>query len=100
MSEDEKEALIQQMGRVVGYVPLGTRDLLNVLIHPDLIEFTKRYIESKDDASRCLAFDAPWNCAREAEARYENIKFGWLAGNGVGFSEWWCENCRKKVMGE
>jgi hypothetical protein len=97
--QEEKEALIERMQEIIGYVPVGTRDLLNVLIHPDLIEFTKAYVKSRDEASRCQKYKEPWSCAKEAEARYENIKYGWLgSGSGVGYAEWWCENCKKRVM--
>lgn len=97
----EKEDLIEQMTRIVGHVPIGTRDLLNVLIHPDLIEYTKKYINAQDEGGRCLFYEYPWSCAKEAEANYKNIKYGWLGGaSGIGFDETWCDNCRKKIMEE
>lgn len=43
---DVEEQLIKQLQRMLGYVPIGTRDLLHVLTHPDAIELTSEYIES------------------------------------------------------
>lgn len=96
---DEKEELLAKIQEILGSLPIGTAKILNVLTRPDLIEYTKRYIKVMDKASLCTNYEAPWSCIKEAEAKYENMKYGWLgADSGVGFSEWWCENCRKKVM--
>lgn len=100
---DEKEELLEEIQATLGFLPGNTGYLLHVLTLPEVIDSTKRYVKAMDKASRCLNYQAPWNCAREAEARYENIKHGWLgapSGSGVGLAEWWCENCRKKVMEE
>lgn len=95
---DEKEELISQLEEVLGGVPHNTRLILNGLSHPGVIEFTKRYIKSRDVANLCQKFEAPWDCAKEAEARFENIKYGWLgAGNSIEF-DWWCTPCRNRVM--
>lgn len=101
---DEKsevaEEILERIVEVTGTTMPGVKGILRLLAHPDVIEHTKRYFDIADVASRCQKYQDPWNCAREAEAQYENIKYGWLgAANGVGYSEWWCENCRKKVMG-
>lgn len=97
---DLKEDLLDRIATIVGFEPPGARHLLRVLAHPDVIDLTKEYFESMDKNSMCLTYEYPWNCAREAEARYENIQFGWLGGgSGVGYSEWWCDNCRKKIIG-
>ena len=96
---EEKAELIARIQEVLGIVPGNTSYILNVLVRDDVIEHTKSYIHSMDKASRCEKFKAPWSCAKEAEAMYENIKYGWLgAANGIGYSEWWCEPCRKRVM--
>ena len=98
---NEKEELVEQVQEVLGYLPVGTRLVISALVRPDVIEATKRYIKEMDEASKCTHHKAPWNCAKEAEAMYENIKFGWLgapSGSGVGFADWWCENCRRRVM--
>lgn len=41
-----EEALIKRVSQVVGYVPVGLKDLLHVLKHPDVIELTRSYIET------------------------------------------------------
>lgn len=97
----EKEELVSNLLEVFGTIPPLTREVLSMLTHPDVIEQTKLYISEHDVAGRCTKYESPWSCAKEAEALYENIKFGWLgAGNGVGYSEWWCEPCRRKVVGD
>lgn len=98
---DDKEELVEQIKEVLGYLPDGTRVILSAMCRPDVIDATKRYVSRMDVASLCTNHKAPWSCILEAEARYENVKFGWLGAptSGVGFAEWWCENCRKKVMG-
>jgi hypothetical protein len=95
---DEKEDLIDAMSSILGLTPQNTRLILNVLVHPDIIEETKAYIRANDFASLCEKFQAPWDCAKEAEAKFENQKHGWLgAGTSMEF-DWWCEPCRKRVM--
>jgi hypothetical protein len=95
-----KEQLIERVKDLMGYEPPGIRVLLRVLSHPDIVTDTVAYFQPLDKSSACTQYEPPWNCARESEARYENIKYGWLgAGNGVGYSEWWCDPCKKKVMG-
>lgn len=98
---NEKDELIDSLMETLGYLPIGARALLEALTRPEVIEYTKRYIHVMDKASLCQNYKPPWNCAKEAEARYENIKFGWLGGsNGVSYSDWWCEPCRKRAMEE
>lgn len=97
----EKEDLIDRVDIIVGAPPPGLRYILTILAHPDVIEYTKRYIAAMDVASHCTNYTYPWSCIREAEARYKNIKYGWLGGaGGIGLDESWCENCRKKVLDE
>lgn len=31
---------------MVGYVPLGTRDLLNILAHPSCIDLTRQFLDA------------------------------------------------------
>lgn len=96
---DEKEELISTIQELVGYLPLNTRDVLNILVHPEIIDVTKSFVKAMDKAGRCQKYIAPWSCAKEAEARYENIKYGWLAAGDLQY-EWWCEPCRKRITEE
>lgn len=97
----QKDELIDGVKELVGHEPPGIRVLLRVLAHPDLVQHTRRYFEAHDRSTKCLTYEAPWSCAREAEANYENIKYGWLGGaGGIGFDESWCEPCRRKVLGD
>lgn len=97
----QKEDLIDSIKELVGQEPVGLRVLLRTLSHPGVVTEVARYFAGLDTTNRCTTYEAPWNCSKEAEARYENIKYGWLGGaGGVGFDESWCPNCRKKVMGD
>lgn len=88
-----------RLQEVFGRPPAEARRVLNALVHPEVIGATKAFIQANDEWSRCLHYAHPWSCSKEAEARYENIKYGWLGGGaGIGFDEGWCENCRKKAM--
>lgn len=72
---------------------------LHFLSHPEVLPLTKAWVISVDVENRCLNYEAPWNCVREAEAHYENIQYGWTGGVGIGYSgNHWCDNCRKRVM--
>lgn len=99
---EEKEELVEQLEATLGLTLTPTmRRLLTALAHPSVIEASRRYIYAMDPNSRCLNFASPWNCALEAEAKYENIEHGWLGGiNGVSYSDWWCENCRRRVTNQ
>lgn len=44
---DEMWALIVRLKRVLGEVPVMTGDFLKVLTHPDVIEYTKTYVDSE-----------------------------------------------------
>lgn len=93
---DAKEDLIESIQEVLGRLPAETRLLIKILAHPDVIAYTNRYFSVLDPRTMCLTYEAPWNCVKEAEARYQTIHEGWLGGIGIDTS--WCENCRKKVM--
>ena len=98
--EARRQELIDGVAQLVGYEPPGIRVLLRVLSHPEIAGVAKEYFESMDVSSRCAKYEPPWSCAREAEAQYQNIKFGWVgATSGIGYDESWCEPCRRKVMG-
>lgn len=93
--------LVEQITEIVGYEPPGLKSLLRVMSHPDVVSKAVAYLSLMDESTRCLNYEPPWNCARESEARYENIKYGWLGGTtAMGLSDWWCEPCRKKAMGD
>lgn len=46
---DDKAALIAQIERMLGYVPIGTNDLLNILTHPDVIRLSLNYVAGIED---------------------------------------------------
>lgn len=48
MSENEK-ALMKQLERMLGHVPVGTLDLVRVLAHPDVIDLTRKVLDDKDE---------------------------------------------------
>ena len=96
---EEKEEVIAKVKEALGYEPTNLLGILKALSHPQVIQDTLRYLNLVDVENRCQKYEAPWNCAREAEAKYENIKYGWLgAGYGIGFAEWWCDPCKSKVL--
>lgn len=99
MFDDEKDELLDRIGELKGAVPVGLRSFLRLIVEPDVIEYTKRYIESADLQSRCLVYPYPWSCIREADAHLQNITNGWLGAPGV-IDPTWCDNCRKKVIGD
>lgn len=97
----EKEDFIDEFKALYGFEPVALRHILTALTHPNLIDHTRKFLASygSKKENRCLLYSDPWSCVREAEARYETIKFGWLgAASGVGFDESWCDNCRARVM--
>lgn len=97
---DDKETLIERVKELVGYEPPGIRVLLRVLAHPVLVQHTRRYFDALDGSMKCLFYEPPWSCAKEAEARYENIKYGWLGGVNGSLVDTWCDNCKRKVLGD
>jgi hypothetical protein len=46
---DPESLLIKQIEKMLGYVPSGTRDLLHILAHPDVLKLTQSYLKSKDE---------------------------------------------------
>jgi hypothetical protein len=47
MKEETEQALLIKLKRVLGYVPIGTKDLLHVLTHPDVIDLTDEYVRAQ-----------------------------------------------------
>lgn len=98
--EDPKEELIAEMQEVLGLIPSNTRLILNALAHPSLIDYARRYLRAVDKAGRCTKYEYPWSCTKEAEAKFENVKYGWLGGVSEIELDWICENCRNRITEE
>jgi hypothetical protein len=45
--QETEMALLNKLKRMMGYVPIGTKDLLSVLTHPDVIDLTEEYVRAK-----------------------------------------------------
>lgn len=70
MIESEAQ-LLGKLEKVIGYVPIGTKDLLQVLAHPDVIDLTQVYLDVRRLDSDCDYYDRGWTCIKEAQARAE-----------------------------
>lgn len=44
MKEIVEQEICKKIERLVGYVPVGTVDLLHILVHPDVIHLTEKYV--------------------------------------------------------
>lgn len=96
----EKEDLIEEIESILGLIPANTRLLLNLLVQPSLVDYTRRYIRAADKSFLCKKYEAPWSCLKEAEAKFENVKFGWLGAGGEFELDWICESCRQRIIEE
>jgi len=95
----QKEDMVELATSILGHEPVGLRATLKLLSHPGMVESTRRYFESLVSTD-CLHYEAPWNCARESEAKFENLQYGWMGGiYGDEPLSSWCEPCLSKVMG-
>lgn len=95
--DEDKEDLVDHIQGILGHLPPDTRLILRALAHPAIIEYTQAYFGQLDNKTRCLRYAEPWSCVKEAEARYENVKYGWGGAPGThGTHELWCENCRPR----
>lgn len=94
----EKEDLIDRAKSIAGTEPVGIRQLLALLAHPDMIEHTIKFFVAQDEKHRCLVYSYPWSCIREADARYTNLKFGFLGAGPGTVDPGWCENCQNKIL--
>ena len=45
---DEEKVIMKKLKTMLGYEPTGMLDLLHILSHPDVIEDTKKYLQSKE----------------------------------------------------
>lgn len=47
----EAMTVIEQIQKMVGYVPVGTLDLMNILAHPDVVSHTRTFLDAceRDD---------------------------------------------------
>ena len=98
---DEKEELISAIEDTFGVVPDQARLILGMLAHPRVIDEAKRYLRARDLGSQCTKYKHPWSCIREAEAKFENVKYGWLgAGSAEIELDWCCANCMKRITEE
>lgn len=94
---DEKEELVDRILHLYGREPDNLRPILNLLTVPSILPFTKKFVNGSDPNTKCQFYTAPWNCALESEAKYENERHGWLAQGGELAYQWWCNNCRAKA---
>ncbi len=97
---NEKEDLIDEVKALFGVEPQGFRQTLMALVHPEIIQHAIKYFKSLDDAHVCIKYEAPWNCARAAQANYESLAPDWAGEGTVVISGDWCQPCRRRAMGE
>lgn len=41
--------IMQKIAQIVGYVPVGTLDLLHLLVHPEVVNLTAEYVNARAD---------------------------------------------------
>lgn len=46
--QTNKQAVINKVERVVGYVPMGLGDILSILMHPDVWPFTSKLVHTSE----------------------------------------------------
>jgi hypothetical protein len=77
LSYESEQALLNKLQRMLGTVPVGTKDLLRVLTHPDVIDITWEYVRAKqiEDQSEKdhAASIADWNALRDAADSFPEI---------------------------
>lgn len=98
-----KEVVIVQIAEIKGRVPANLIDLLNVLIHPDVLPLAKAYLQEHDKSDACQKHIAPWNCIEEAESKMAGIDDGWLGGDrgtGINSTADMCKPCQEKLWGK
>jgi len=99
---DAKENLIEKLKEVTGVLPPNTRQFLKLLSHPEVADHTIEWMKSLDKAGLCTTYQAPWDCEKESEAKYETIYQGFNQVLDLEFDdawkEHWCTNCKERVM--
>lgn len=98
-----KEELIARMTEIKGRIPANTIEILNVLIHPEVLPLAKAYLQEHDKSNACQKHIAPWNCIEESEVRLSQLDDGWLGGErgtGLSTANDMCEPCQEKLWGK
>ena len=95
---EEKEDLIDEIKATIGREPQGLRQILGLLSHPDVLETALIFLKGLDRKHACLIYPSPWNCARESEAKYETVKWGWgvVGYNDAEVHDSWCVPCQHR----
>lgn len=96
----EKDELIRRIREVNGRDPSSLNEMLNVLVDERVIALTKAYLQTRDRTDACKKYQAPWNCALEAQAFAQTV---YNAGWGTTMAdviENWCVNCQARLYGE
>lgn len=86
--KDERDALHDRLKRVLGDVPVGTRDLVNVLVGPDVAPWTARVlaaaapaVERTDDPTPLPAFRQAFDAWRARPTQDESTDAkSWVTG--------------------
>lgn len=83
---------------VFGRTPPGLSQLLDALVKPDVINATASYLYAHDVNRACRLYEAPWDCLKESEARWENVReHNQITSGGMMEFDYWCENCRVRI---
>lgn len=92
------EDLIDAIEGVVGVVPNDTRRILRLLIHDDVIDATRLYLDEVGNSNACLVYDPPWDCIKESDEKYETLHYGMMPGlrHDYAWDDQWCERCLKR----
>lgn len=95
---DAKEELINQLQAFMGTVPSDARVVIKALAHPQVLRHTLAYFSSLDLSTMCTEYESPWDCEKEAEARYQTLELGWeVRQYDEEYRETWCDNCKERV---
>lgn len=96
---EEKETLIKAFKGVSGRYPANLLEILNVLVHPSVVQYAKAYIQVNDHTPVCQKYQYPWNCIKETEAIDQTVNNGW-GGNMDDLMINWCVKCRARLFGD